>query len=191
MAPSRMPAPLRRRLFVAVDLDDAARAFCARAAERLRAKGWHARFVTPENYHLTVAFLGGVDEERIPAIAAALHEVAPTIPPLGVALERVGAFPSERHPRVAWIGPRAPLPAFGTLCGVVRSALVVLGFSFDGNADPHVTLARADKNSHGALPAVEPPSTATLHVDRLTLFQSFTERAGAHYEAIALFPLRR
>jgi RNA 2',3'-cyclic 3'-phosphodiesterase len=175
---------LRRRLFVAVDLDDAARTVCARAAERLRAKRWCARFVAPENYHLTVAFLGGVDEERIAEIAAALRDVAPTVPPFDVALERVGAFPNERRPRVAWIGPRAPLPAFATLCGVVRSALVALGFSFDGNADPHVTLARADKTTRGALPLVEPPSALPLHVDRLTLYQSFTERAGARYEAI-------
>jgi 2'-5' RNA ligase len=181
---------LKRRLFVAVDLDDATRAVCARAAERLRAKGWNARFVAPETYHLTVAFLGGVDEERIASIVTALHDVVPTIPPLDVALERVGAFPSERRPRVAWIGPRTPLPAFGTLCGVVRSALVALGFTFDGNADPHVTLARADKTTHGALPAVEPSPAATLHVDRLTLYQSFTERASARYKAIERFPLR-
>ncbi len=177
-----------RRLFVAADLDDAARAVCARAAERLRAKGWNARFVAPKNYHLTVAFLGGVDEERIAEIVAALHDVTPTIPPFDIALERVGAFPNERRPRVAWIGPRAPLSAFGTLCGVVRSALVALGFSFDGNADPHVTLARADKTTHGPLPLVEPLSPAVLCVDRLTLYQSFTERTGARYEAIERFP---
>ncbi|MEA2689972.1 MAG: 2,3-cyclic 3-phosphodiesterase, partial [Candidatus Eremiobacteraeota bacterium] len=92
----------RRRLFVAADLDDTARAACASVAERLRAKRWFGKWVPPENYHLTVAFLGGVDDERVAEILAALRAVAPRIAPVEVPLDTVGAFSSERKPRVAW-----------------------------------------------------------------------------------------
>ncbi|HEV3087153.1 MAG TPA: RNA 2',3'-cyclic phosphodiesterase [Candidatus Elarobacter sp.] len=181
---------MKQRLFVAAGLDDETRAACGRVAEKLRAKGWFARYVPPDNYHLTVAFLGGVDEQRVDEIVAALREIAPRIPPVDVPLERVGAFPSERRPRVAWIGPNAPLPAYGTLCGAVRSALTVLGFTFDRNADPHVTLARADATTRGALPQVTPPPIDPMRIDALTLYRSFTDRSGARYEALDRFALR-
>ncbi|HZW54548.1 MAG TPA: RNA 2',3'-cyclic phosphodiesterase [Candidatus Elarobacter sp.] len=178
---------MRRRLFVAVDVDDAARAACAGVAERLRAKGFDAKWVDPRNYHLTVAFLGGVDEERVSEVVSALEQVAPRIGGFTLPLDAVGAYPNERKARVAWVGPSAEVGAFGTLCGAVRSALVAAGFSFDRDADPHVTLARA--SGRYALPPVPPPVTAPVAVDALTLYQSFTEPSGARYVPLQRFPL--
>jgi len=178
---------VRRRLFVAAGLDDAARAECARVADQLRRKRWPGRWVAPENYHLTVAFIGGVDEDRIADVIAAVHAVAARIPAVAVPLIAVGAFPNERKPRVAWVGSRAPVPAFGTLCGVVRTSLAALGFVFDAHADPHVTLARSDGSV--ALPPVEQPRSAPLRIQALTLYESITRPTGAQYTAIEHFPL--
>lgn len=173
---------MRRRLFVAAELDDAARAACARVAERLRATGWTGRFAAPETYHLTLAFLGSVEgDERVDAVRAALREIAPSVPQFALALDAVGGFPDRRRPRVAWVGPERPDPNFGTLCGVVRSALVAHGFSFDPHADAHVTLARADGTS--SLPPVAPPGI-TVAVETIALFESHTGPAGARYEAL-------
>lgn len=173
---------MRRRLFVAAELDAAGREACARVAERLRAKGWAGRFGAPENYHLTLAFLGPVeDDERLDAVRTALRTVAPTLPQFALALDAVGAFPDERRPRVAWVGPAQPVPAFGTLCGVVRSVLVAQGFSFDPHADAHVTLARSDGTR--PLPAVAPPGI-TVAIETVTLFASHTDPGGARYDAL-------
>ena len=97
---------MRRRLFVAADIDDAARAACARVAEQLRTKDWTARWVAPENYHLTVAFLGGVDEERIGEVAAAVREAAARVRAFDIPLDAAGAFPNVRKPRataICWL----------------------------------------------------------------------------------------
>ncbi|MBV9408691.1 MAG: RNA 2',3'-cyclic phosphodiesterase [Candidatus Eremiobacteraeota bacterium] len=177
----------RARLFVAVALDDAARSACADVAERLRAKGFPGRFVPRENYHLTVAFLGGVDGERMTEIGGALESLAPRVAPFAVPLDAVGAFPNGKRPRVAWVGPAIPVPAYGTLCGVVRSQLTAMGFSFDPHADPHVTLARS--GGERALPAVAPPRGAAVTVDALVLYESFTRAEGARYEPRARVPL--
>jgi len=180
---------LKRRLFVAADVDDVTRAACARVAEQLRAKGWSGRWFAPENYHLTVAFIGYVGEEHITDVAAAVGEIAPRIPALDVPLDTVGAFPNQPRPRTAWAGSGASVPAFGTLCGVVRSKLTTLGLTFDANPEPHVTLARADRSTIAGLPQVEAP-IARLRIEALTLYESVTERTGARYEAIERFPLR-
>ena len=177
----------KRRLFVAVALDDAARAACAAVAERLRAEGFDGRFVAPENYHLTVAFLGGVDEERVAEVGATLERLAPELAPLRVPLDAVGAFPNEKRPRVAWAGPARAVPAFGTLCGVVRSHLAAMGFTFDAHADPHVTLARA--SGERPLPTVAPPLDVAVAVDALVLYESRTLPDGARYEPLARVPV--
>jgi 2'-5' RNA ligase len=177
---------MKRRLFVAAALDHATRDACAAVAQRLRAAGWAGRWIDPRTYHLTVAFLGSVEDERVAAVLEALAEAAARLVPLAISLDAIGAFPDARRPRVAWVGPRAAVPAFGTLCGVVRSRLVALGFSFDPDADPHVTLARAD--GRVPLPAIVPPR-ACLTIDALTLYESFTEPAGARHEALVTVPL--
>jgi 2'-5' RNA ligase len=178
---------VKRRLFVAAELDEATRSGCAALAERLRAKRFEARFVVPPSYHLTLAFLGGVDEERLGEISAALRDVAPSLAPLALTIDTVGAFPDRRRPRIVWAGPAGPVPAFATACGVVRSALVAHGFSFDRHADPHVTLARSDGRS--ALPALEAPHALPLAIDALTLFESHTAPSGARYDALERFQL--
>jgi 2'-5' RNA ligase len=177
---------MRLRLFLAVELDDAARDACAAVAARLRAKRWRGRWVPPANYHLTAAFLGAVDEERVAGVIAALREVASRIPRFDVPLEAVGAFPTTARPRVAWAGPKRPTPAFAAASDAARSSLIALGFAFDRTADPHVTIARAD--GEAALPPVTAPA-AIVHATELTLFRSFTEPAGARYETIERFAL--
>ncbi len=178
---------MRRRLFVAVALDDATRAACAAAAERLRSEGWSARWVAPHNYHLTVAFVGSVDAERVTDVASALHDVAGNVPSFTVPLDAVGAFPSKRAPRVAWVGPARPIAAFGELCRAVRASLSAHGFTFDDRSDAHVTLARADRST--PLPNVTPPRDMRIVADAVTLYESFTQSGGARYAALELFAL--
>jgi len=185
---------LRRRLFVAAEIDDAARAACARVAEQLRAQGWPGRWVAPENYHLTVAFLGGVDDERVGEVIAAVRDGVTArdgvagMPGFDVPLDTVGAFPNARKPRVVWVGPASAVPAFGALCGAVRAPLTALGFTFEPHADAHVTLARGE--GRVALPAVEAPRIAPQRIASLAVYESFTERTGARYVALERFVLQ-
>jgi RNA 2',3'-cyclic 3'-phosphodiesterase len=178
---------VRHRLFIAADIDQSARAACASVAEHVRAAGWPARWVAPENYHLTVAFLGGVDDECVAAAAAAAHDAAARVRAFDVPLDTVGAFPNARKPRVAWVGPAVEVPAFRALCDTVRRALAALGFTFKPYADAHVTLARSDGRI--AMPVVEPPRIVPQHIAELTLYESFTERTGTRYAAIRRSPL--
>jgi RNA 2',3'-cyclic 3'-phosphodiesterase len=173
---------MKRRLFVAADLDEASRSACAAVAERLRARGWPGAWVAPANYHLTVAFLGSAAEERLADVSAAMRALAPRLRSLDIPLDAVGAFPNDRKPRVAWVGPAVPVPAFGALCGLVRAALEQLGFHFEDRAEPHVTLARSAGST--PLPRIEPPHAGAVHVDTLTVFQSLTEPAGARYDRL-------
>src|ERR1700681_1992695 len=122
---------MRLRLFLAVDLDAPSRSACGAVAECLQAKGWLAKWVPPENYHLTAAFLGGVEEQRVADVCGSVRGAASAIAPFAVPLNTVGAFPSARKPRVAWVGPAELVPAFAALCDAVRQPLATLGFAFE------------------------------------------------------------
>jgi 2'-5' RNA ligase len=184
----RRLGPLRRRLFVAADLDDTTRTACASAAARLRAAGWTGRWVDPSNYHVTVAFLGGVEETVVDDIVAALRALSPRLAALDVPIDAVGGFPDARRARVAWVGPATPVPAFGTLCRLVRDALAALGLRFDQHAEPHVTVARA-VGLPAELPRVEPPHTPPLRIAGLTLYESVPVPGGPRYDALEWLPL--
>jgi 2'-5' RNA ligase len=63
------------RLFIAVEIDDRVRRIAEATAAAVRAAigpGLKARWVAPENMHLTVRFIGHVDDDRVPALIAAL-----------------------------------------------------------------------------------------------------------------------
>jgi 2'-5' RNA ligase len=170
-------------------VDAATRAACAETAERLRATGFAAKWSPPENYHLTVAFLGAVDAAQVDAVGSVVRDVASHALPFDVALDRVGAFPSAARPRVLWTGPAEPVAAFAELCARTRGPLSALGFVFDEHADPHVTLARCD--GRAPLPAVPAPYTPPVRVDALVLYESVTAPSGARYTALARFPFPR
>lgn len=178
----------RRRLFVAAGLDDATRATCAIAAQRLRATGWTGRWVDPANYHVTVAFLGSVDEDLVDDVLGVLRSVVPQLRALDVPLDALGGFPNARRARVAWLGPSEPIAEFTELCRLVRVALSELELPIDQHAEPHVTLARA-VGLAGELPWIEPPPATLLRVDALTLCASVTAPGGARYDALEWMPL--
>jgi RNA 2',3'-cyclic 3'-phosphodiesterase len=160
---------------------------CARVAGAMREGGFAARWVAPERYHLTVAFLGMVDESRLDDIAARVRIAAAAASPFELPLDAVGAFPNPDHVRIVWAGPRDPEPAFVALCSRVRGALHPLGFTFEADAVPHVTLARADGAQR--LSSIAVPHGVALEIASLALFRSTSEPGGSRYVVLDRFPL--
>src|SRR5687768_8134358 len=94
------------RLFVAVEIDDEARRVAAATADALQTAigpAFKARWVPPENMHLTVRFVGHVDDDRAPALIDALRRPL-DIAPFDLELGACGAFPPSGPLRVLWMG---------------------------------------------------------------------------------------
>jgi 2'-5' RNA ligase len=159
-----------RRLFVGIELDDAARAACAAVAEQLRGTGFAAKYESAEKLHVTLAFLGNVGANQYEAVAAALDGVAAQTAPFGLTLDRIGAFPHERKPRVIYIGAREQGAPFRKLAHSTRDAYATLGFQFDEDPVAHVTIARV-KNPRAPLRSVE-FAPISFEMGSLSLFES-------------------
>ncbi|MBV8529850.1 MAG: RNA 2',3'-cyclic phosphodiesterase [Candidatus Eremiobacteraeota bacterium] len=174
-----------------MDLDETARTACAAVSEVLQKTGFAARYEGAEKLHVTLAFLGYVEPSRCASIVSKLASSARRADPFGVTLDKLGAFPHERRPRVVYAGARDQGAPFRALAQIVRSAYEGLGFEFRDDAVAHVTLARV-KESRRPLPSIEFDPIA-LEIRELVLFESLPDKAHntSRYEIIETAPLLR
>ena len=180
------------RLFVAVEIGDRHKQALADVAEQLKDTWPRARWVRPENRHVTLKFLGWTTNDRLPAIAAAVREVAASHIAAELRMTSLGGFPSNRRLRVLWVGLDDPAGLLAALAGDLESAFEKLGWTPENRPfRPHLTLARFDppERAPGGLPDVALDSEPPIKVDRLVLFRSQLHKGGARYEALEEFPL--
>ena len=151
----------------------------------------NARWVAPENLHLTLQFIGEIDEDVAEDIDAALKAVEHSA--FDLSLAGMGCFESRNRARAVWLDV-APEPKLGHLHAKIEQALIHAGLPPSGRKfKPHVTLARLKRTpvdavsfyleAHGAirLPA--------FTVDHVTLFRSHLSHSGANYEKLADYTL--
>lgn len=169
-----------RRLFLALWPDPAMRAGLSRSAGQAHL-ACHGRPVSPEQLHLTLAFLGQVPAERLPALVALTQGFA--CPADTLTLDRFGYF---SRGGVLWLGSQAPLPELTALHHRLWHALADRGFTLPERTFlPHVTLLRhAQPPPVGALPTV----SLTWRYDRLRLIESVTTAKGSRYATLATSP---
>lgn len=176
------------KLFSGIDLTPTVRAKCTDVAERLRASGLDARFEAPEKLHITVAFLGWVEPEAVEPVRDALDRTARSTSAFEMTLDKLGAFPHKRKPRIIWVGASEQDAAFRELSRSLRAAYEELGFHFEKETVAHVTLARV-KGGDAHLPSLD-ITPMKLAIGELTLFESIPAERTTRYEVRARYPLK-
>jgi 2'-5' RNA ligase len=190
------------RLFIGVELPAAVKEMAAKQLDDLKQRVRKAapsvsiRWVEAANLHLTLWFIGEVDEARAEAIRSSMERPF-TTPRFDVKLEGLGVFPPGGLPRVVWIGLAAGREPLIGLYGEIRDRLAPLGYEPEARAfSPHLTVARVKDISGGgakALRAVLAGSSLPLEEysqTAVTLFRSRTSPKGARYEALLRVPLQ-
>lgn len=162
-------------------------AFGAELRQRTAAMSPDARvtWIPPERLHLTVRFIGEVDEPRAAAIAAVLKS------PLAVSafeLDFAGAeaFPARGAPRVLWAGIARGVEGLKALEREVSDRLTTCGVPPDDRAyRPHLTLARVREGSRlrrdPLFDGIGESRFGTMPVDAITLFHSRLSPKGPTY----------
>jgi len=155
--------------------------------------GW--RWLDPSGIHLTLRFLGEVDEAVDAAARRGWRAAAASSFRCRVRLEGLGCFPPRGRPSVLWVGvaETGPDRQLARLAANVESAARDAGFEpLRRPFLPHLTLARSGK-SRPAMPPDERgfTSRAKIEIDRLTLFRSELLRTGARYTVLDRWPVKR
>lgn len=168
------------RLFAGIELDNVTRETCVQTQDRLRGAAFDARYEPVEKLHVTLAFLGRVEAERVSGIEAAIDAVAAHVSAFTLTLDKLGAFPHERRPRVIFVGSRAQGAEFRNLAMSLREPYEGMGFSFDDDVVAHVTIARVKGGSARPLPLLD-IAPAQLRVAELALFESLPDGGTTRY----------
>ncbi len=132
------------RTFLALELDDTTRAFIRGRVELLQQALPRVRFVAAETWHITLAFLGELDDAQLAAAQQAAHAAARQARPFTLHAASIGTFGSKLAPRIIWIGVGGMTGELIALQRQVVAALHTARVPYDDEKrySPHITLAR-------------------------------------------------
>lgn len=178
------------RLFVAFDIPSDVRDRLSDATAALKEKVG-GRWTPPENWHLTLKFLGSTYPRLVEWVKESCRVVAAGHAPFATWLEGVGAFPNDRRARVLWAGLSDPDGRARVMALALDDALA-REFAPEKRAfTPHLTLARFQPPVAvgDAFGTVDVASRA-FEVDRIVLYRSHLQRPAPRYEPLEEFPLQ-
>ena len=184
------------RLFIAINLPKKEKNRIHRAVRPIREEDLPVNWVDPDDYHLTLKFLGRVKKEAVDGIKERMDRVADETEGFDVEIGGFGAFPTIRSPRVLWVGVEAT-PALRCLKQDLEWALADEGFETETRAfHPHLTVGRVKKGAQaGRFRGVDELAASMdysgeLKVRRIDLMVSQTTSSGARYSKLYSTSLR-
>lgn len=100
------------------------------------------KWVDPDNFHLTYAFLGDLDGKAAGAAATGISAAVAELKSFNIVSGGFGVFPSPRHPSVLWVGIGEGGAELRALAAKLSESLAAAGLIFENRFEPHVTIGR-------------------------------------------------
>ncbi len=185
------------RLFIAIELPESLKREIGNLQDRLKQGGAGANWTRPEGIHLTLKFLGEVEESRVAAIEAALAATCRGTGWLQLEVMGAGAFPNTKAPRVLWVGVRGETEKLQALQAAVENAMTALEFEPEERKfSPHLTLARIKfpnprDNWQQRIAALGEVNLGGFKASAVSLMKSELRRDGAVYTEITRVDLAK
>ncbi len=179
------------RAFVALPLPSEVVDALGRMGRELRELDLEGRFVKPASIHLTLKFLGDIEESQVELVAQAMRRSCESLVAFEVRLSGLGGFPNLGRPRVVWVGMDAPEELY-SLQGRLDRELAKLGFQPESRSfKPHLTLVRL--KSRRGVDALEEfcrqrerqLRKVAFTLGQAVLYRSILKPQGAEYSRLA------
>ena len=185
------------RSFLAFELPPAIREKIGEVSIELQKLTLPVRWVKVTNIHLTIIFLGYVDEDKIDDIKEKVNLVVQRFSIFKTRLNGIGVFPNWRKPRVIWIGLGEEIERLSNLREELQTGLKVLGFKPEKRPfAPHLTIGRfkglvdRDEELKSILDRYHDLSGDLQYLNELVLFKSDLKPDGPVYTKMATWQLR-
>ena len=179
------------RCFIAIEIDAAIRRRVGSLQRKLTSPGLPVRWVRPERMHLTLKFLGEVEDARVADLGPAMTEVAGQCSPFDLHVRGAGCFPgSGRSVRVVWVGLEDPTGQLQACQTLLETTLQPLGFAPEGRPfSPHLTLGRVKTPGRPGplrekIDALADFDAGAQTVDQMILFESRLQKSGPEYTVL-------
>jgi len=132
-----------KRLFFAVNLPHAVTSRLDNLSATFGVPAGHVRWVRGENMHITLKFLGDVEDSAIPKLCDAARKAVDGFSPMRIAVEGMGVFPNHEKPKVVWFGVTGETEPMKKLESALSEELSKLGYPPDERSfTPHLTIGR-------------------------------------------------
>lgn len=181
------------RAFIAIKLPKEVKAHLGNLQEKLKSARADVKWIAPENMHLTLKFLGEIDNSQLEKIAEILEDTANNKKPFNIRISSIGAFPKLDFPRIIWVGIDKGDKETGEIARELEEKVSLLGIPKEKRAFAcHLTIARTRSNlNQSALVKIlkdrekdfsgEVPEFAAT---KITLFKSTLTPKGPIYEEL-------
>lgn len=177
------------RLFIAIDLPEEVKQKLGNLRKELAFP--QAKWVKKENLHLTLKFLGQVEEEKIHLVSSGLKKALKDFSCFALQTSELGAFPDPKRARVLWIDLEKGREETRNLFRLMDNQLLDLGFEKETREfEPHITLARFKKPA----PLLNLPSvgfSCYFIAREVVLFESILKPEGPVYKPREVFVLKK
>jgi 2'-5' RNA ligase len=180
------------RAFVGIPIPHEIRRGIGEAVRELGRRVGGVKWVEVGNFHITLKFLGEIDESMSTVLSGSLRDATEKISSFTASLEGIGAFPSLSSPRVIWIGVEEGNSMVRKLQVEVDTELEGCGFQREKKPfHPHVTVGRVKRGARDIRKDVSEVrcSFGSFSVDQICLFKSTLTRSGPIYDIIGEVPL--
>jgi 2'-5' RNA ligase len=179
----------RIRTFLAIDLGRPVRSRCSTLIDVLSRTVTGAKWVKPDTIHITLAFLGDVEDRDLIRVCRAAEKGCVGHAPFSLEIAGLGCFGNPKKPRTLWAGVGEGLAELKALHAALDAALVETGLyrSEEGPFEPHLTLARfkhggpdvsADLEKHAAW------AGGACEVEEVLVMSSDLKRDGPEYTVL-------
>ncbi|MBN2564659.1 MAG: RNA 2',3'-cyclic phosphodiesterase [Candidatus Eisenbacteria bacterium] len=180
------------RTFVALELPEALLEGILRLIHQLRDSGIRASWSGRGTLHVTLKFLGDVEERELPRVVEAVAAASAQVPPFSFETTRLGGFPSPRNPRVLWVGV-TPVDELLELQEALETELAAIGFARERRRfHPHITVGRirgrAPEATGEIISGLDAPR-GTVDVTETRVMRSTLDPRGAIHELVKAVPL--
>jgi 2'-5' RNA ligase len=182
----------RIRSFIGVEVGDEIRRKAVALQQQLARTGAGVKWVEPDNLHITLLFLGEVEDRDLPKLCKVIENTARKGSAFPLRVSGVGAFPTLRRPKVLWGGVSDGAEPLRELYSQLETKLLDLGLYHreERGYAPHLTLGRTRSDDDGQRLAPELAQLLAWDGGRTTigevlLFSSEMGRHGPEYAVLA------
>jgi len=182
------------RSFIAIEVPTAIKASIDGIIRAVSGEARGIRWVSTENIHLTIKFLGDVRDDIVAEIENRLKLIGKRYHPFSVGIRGLGSFPNFNNPNVLWLGVEAS-DQLEALYREIDVTLSDMGFQKDNRRfSPHLTIARV-KDRHNIGPVLKELSTykdaffGTIEIREILLMKSVLKPSGAEHSKAAVIEL--